>query len=64
MSMKLKMVCECCGSADLLVDAYAEWNAETQAWEVSEIIENSAYCSKCDDETRIEERPVGYQKEA
>jgi hypothetical protein len=56
MTDKVKMVCACCGSEHLLVDAYVEWNAETQAWEATEIFENSAYCSKCDDETRIEER--------
>src|SRR5262249_23882094 len=53
MCKKVKMVCTRCGSGELLVDAFVEWNLETQTWQAREIFESSAYCAKCDDETRI-----------
>ena len=55
---KVKMVCAHFGSDDVRADAYAEWNVEAQKWELTQTFEKGAYCSKCDRETRIEERPV------
>jgi hypothetical protein len=58
MEKKVEMVCAHCGSGDVRADAYVEWDVEAQKWEVAQTFEKGAYCSKCDGETRIEERPV------
>jgi hypothetical protein len=55
---KIKMVCKYCGSEDVLADAYAKWDVEARAWEVTDTFDKGAYCNKCDDETRLEERPL------
>ena len=55
---RVKMVCSRCGSDDVLADAYAEWDVETQAWEVAQTFDKGGYCNKCDGETRIEEQPL------
>jgi hypothetical protein len=54
----VKMVCAHCGSDDVRADAYAQWDVETQKWEIAQTFDKGAYCSKCDGETRIEERPL------
>jgi len=51
----VRKVCSLCGSEDVLADAYAFWNAETQQWEVSNVFDKGAYCNNCDGECRIEE---------
>jgi hypothetical protein len=58
MKQRVKMVCSHCGAEEVLADAYAQWDVEEQAWEIVETFDKGAYCSKCDAETRIEERPV------
>ena len=52
---KVQMVCGTCGSTDVLSDAYAQWNTETQAWELSSLFDKGAVCNVCDGETRIKE---------
>ena len=58
MRAKVKMVCSHCGSEEVLADAYAQWDVDNQLWEVVETYSKGAYCSKCDGETRIEERAL------
>jgi hypothetical protein len=58
MREKVKMVCSHCDSEDVIADAYAEWDVESQVWEIVETFEKGAYCNQCEDETRIVERPV------
>jgi hypothetical protein len=58
MDKKVKMVCAHCGSDDVLADAYAKWDVETQTWEVTQTFDKGACCNKCDGETRIEEQPL------
>jgi hypothetical protein len=55
---RVKMVCSQCGSEDVFADAYAAWDADAQAWEVTQTFEKGGYCNKCDGETRIEEQPI------
>jgi hypothetical protein len=57
MGTKVRMVCSHCGSDDVRADAYAEWDVESQKWEIAQTFEKGAYCNECDGETRIEERP-------
>jgi hypothetical protein len=58
MSKKVKMVCSQCGSDEVRADAYAEWDVESQSWELAQTFDKGAHCDKCDAETRLEERPL------
>lgn len=51
---KEKPVCANCGSDDVKADAYADWNIETQRWEVANIFDKGSYCCTCDGECRLE----------
>jgi hypothetical protein len=53
---KVKMVCSQCGSEDVFADSYAQWDVESQSWEIAQTFDKGAYCNKCDGETRIEEQ--------
>jgi hypothetical protein len=50
------VICTTCGSENVSLDAWAGWNTETQAWELTHTFDYS-YCHACDDECRIEEIP-------
>ena len=58
MSMKVRMVCSHCASEEVVADAYAEWDVDSQGWEIAQTFDKGAYCARCDGETRIEERPL------
>lgn len=53
--MKICFVCSVCKSAEVVADAYAEWNMETQAWELQNVLYRGAYCNACDGPTSLEE---------
>lgn len=50
-------VCTTCGSDQVLLDAWAAWNPDTQKWELSSTFD-SAYCEKCMGECQIEQQPI------
>lgn len=56
---KYRMVCADCGSEEVVKDAYASWNIETQEWEVASTHDKGSYCSICDDEVYIESKELG-----
>jgi hypothetical protein len=39
------------------VDAYAEWDVDTQSWELASIY-NATWCVDCDGETNIIEQEI------
>jgi hypothetical protein len=39
--MKIEKVCETCGSVEVWVDALAEWDVDTQSWELGSTFDNS-----------------------
>ena len=53
---KCKWVCSTCGSDDVLVDAYAQFNVASQAWELVDAFpeQDNANCRKYDQESKIE----------
>ena len=53
--MKFFFECSQCKSTDILADAYAEWNMETQAWELQNVLYKGAYCNACDGPTNLVE---------
>jgi hypothetical protein len=54
---KVRMVCEHCGSEHVTRDAWAEWNVETQDWQLGAVFDY-AYCHRCQGDAHIEERPI------
>jgi hypothetical protein len=57
-SPRCKIVCTACGSVDVLVDAYACWNVETQTFEIHDTFDKGHFCRTCDGECRVEERQL------
>jgi len=55
--MKIKKICSKCGSEDVVVDAWIQWNEYTQEWEIYDIFDN-CYCNKCEGECHIEDIEV------
>jgi len=53
----VKKVCSYCGSTDVLVDAWAKWDEETQTWVLDSVYENSI-CNVCDGESKIKDKPL------
>jgi hypothetical protein len=51
----IKMVCDKCGSEDVLADAYVCWDVAAQTWEVASTFDKGAYCNQCDGEARLKE---------
>lgn len=52
---RLKMVCDKCGSEDVLRDATAAWNEATQDWELAGV-QDQGYCEgECEGECTIKE---------
>lgn len=52
--MRLKMICENCGSENVMHDAWAEWDFDNQQWTLGNVFDY-AYCTDCDGETHIVE---------
>ena len=51
-------VCARCGSDDIKIDAWAEWDVENQCWELGPVFEKPAICEPCGGETTIVDREV------
>jgi hypothetical protein len=54
---KIAKCCSTCGGENIVVDAWAEWNVETQRWELGATFDHSV-CEDCDGETRIVDKPL------
>ena len=50
--MRITKHCETCGSEEVYVDAYAEWDVDNQSWEICGAYDQS-WCKECDGETYI-----------
>ena len=58
---KRDAVCGSCASSDVWVDATAEWNTDTQTWELKSTFD-MAFCTVCDGETIIKMIPLEDEK--
>ena len=56
-NVKVQMVCSYCGSSDVMRDAWAEWDVETQNWALRSVFD-SAHCEVCEGETTLSEALV------
>jgi hypothetical protein len=55
MSPKIEIHCSKCGSKNVLRDAWAFWDENSQEWALNSIFDN-AYCENCEGETSLEEK--------
>ena len=47
MTVKQKIpVCKLCGSTDVVKDAWAYWNFDTQDWEIQYVFDDT-FCNSC-----------------
>lgn len=51
MSQKEKPICPYCDSEEVICDANAIWNDDTQQWEVQSTFD-SGFCQSCESETK------------
>jgi hypothetical protein len=51
------VVCNTCGSENVLVDAWAEWDVEAQGWTVVETFD-AAICDDCGGECSVSEKQI------
>jgi ribosomal protein S27AE len=49
---RIKPICSHCGSDDVTADALTRWNPNTDAWEVSNVLDNSD-CEQCGGECNL-----------
>ncbi len=45
--MAVRKVCKCCGSEDVVLDAWLSWNKDDQEW-VLDAIHDDGFCHACD----------------
>ena len=55
--MKIEKVCETCGSEEVFIDAYADWDVDTQSWELCATYDES-WCAVCDSGTNIIDQEI------
>ena len=46
LAKKVRPVCDHCGSSDIRIEAYVEWNASKQDWKLKEVTDNIV-CNDC-----------------
>ena len=51
---RIKQVCTTCGSDDVIIDAWAKWDVETQQAELHNVFDNR-FCNNCESECKIKE---------
>ena len=54
---KIKKVCKCCGSENVLFDAYARWDINKQELVLLSTTEDH-YCEDCDGETTVIDKEI------
>ena len=50
---KLNMICQICGSENVVKDALAEWDKEKQNWVLRAVLDNTN-CEDCESEDCVE----------
>jgi hypothetical protein len=57
MADPINIVCEHCGSDDIIRDANARWDTLNQCWDLAGVMDN-ATCEACGEETDMIEVPL------
>jgi len=55
--MGIRIVCGTCGSTEVVRDAWAAWDEDTQQW-VLENVFDEAYCHECEETRQLAEQPL------
>jgi hypothetical protein len=58
---RYKYVCNLCGSDDIAADAWAQWDIETQQWELLSTYDDK-FCRSCETECKPVTVPVERDK--
>ena len=53
---KIVMVCSYCGSPNVVTDAYASWNTDTQSWELETTFDDG-FCYNCEGPATLDAKP-------
>ncbi len=59
---KVKKCCRNCGSTNIKIDAWAEWNEKTQEYELSQTFDD-AFCEDCEETGSFEDEDIPPQSE-
>lgn len=51
-------VCTHCGSDDVVADAAARWDIDTQEWDITNVFDKGHSCGNCGGECSIEFKPI------
>ncbi len=54
---KVRMICEECGSENVMHDAWAVWDVDAQEWSLGAVFDYM-HCDTCEGETHIVEVPL------
>jgi ribosomal protein L37AE/L43A len=54
---KINIVCSHCGSENVMRDAWAVWNVDTQQWDLGTVFD-AGHCDDCEGEASLEEVSV------
>lgn len=54
---RMSMRCGICGSENVMRDAWAEWDATSQAWFLGSVFD-AAFCNDCEADATIAEQPL------
>ncbi|WP_404995406.1 hypothetical protein [Cupriavidus pauculus] len=52
MTTKTQPHCSTCDSTDILMDANAQWNADSQEWILKDVYGDDIFCRHCEEECR------------
>lgn len=55
--MKIRKICNNCGSANVVTDAWACWDEDAQEWVLDEVFEYE-YCCNCEQDISIANVPL------
>ena len=56
--MKKRVVCKDCGSTNVSVDAYAQWNEVTQRFDLLQTFDKGHFCHDCENACTIEWKEI------
>lgn len=57
--LKIACICPSCGSTDVRVDAWAEFDIDSGRWVLSDTYDDQSWCENCQGETKLREVPFG-----
>lgn len=57
-SRPVTICCSACGSAEVMRDAWAQWDDGEQDWVLGAVFD-AAFCAACENDATLEQRPLG-----